>query len=76
MADKVEPNKAIRLTLLKPNGEPYSDATFHTQMNAVLHNESMLKAHPVLRDYRLKYVHKSTTLFMVKDHRHVDKNIK
>lgn len=69
VADKVAPSKPIELTLTKPNGQPYSDSTYHTQVNAVLHNVELLHKYPVLADYRVRYLAKKTTLYMTKDHR-------
>ena len=69
MADKVVPNMPIELTLAKPNGGAYSDSTFHTQVNAVLHDTELVHKFPILADYRVRYLNKKTTLYITKEHR-------
>lgn len=70
---RVPPNTGIKLTLAKTRGEgPYSDQTFHTQMNLVLHGAKApeyRKMYPNLIDMQLGKKEKRTQLFMTKDHR-------
>jgi len=63
---KVTAGKPIALTLTKPNGEPYSDSTFHTQVNTVLHRRDMVERYPDLKLFRVRYLHKRTTLYLTK----------
>ena len=65
-AGRVTANKPIALTLPKPNGEPYSDSTFHTQVNTVLHRRDMVERYPNLKLFRVRYLHKKTTLYLTK----------
>jgi hypothetical protein len=69
MSDKVVPGKPIELTLSKPNGGRYSDSTFHTQVNTVLHDDTLCARYPEFADYRVRYLGKKTTFYITKDHR-------
>ena len=59
--------KGIRCSLEKSRGDgPYSDATFHTQMNLVLHNKELLKKFPHLVNLKLSKKNKITQLSRVR----------
>lgn len=59
--------KRIRCSLNKTRGDgPYSDATYHTQMNLVLHDKELIKKYPHIVNLKLTKKNKVTSLVRVK----------
>jgi len=63
-------NKPIGCPISKPNGEPYSDSTFHAQAYracaARKAGAAWTKAYPELELFAVRYVQKKTRLVLTK----------
>ena len=62
--------KPITLTLTKPDGEPYTDSTYHAQtyraIAAMRDGEPWIARYPAVSCFSVRYIHKRTALVLVK----------
>ena len=62
--------KPIMLTLTKPDGEAYTDSTYHAQayraIAAMRDGEAWIAPYPAVSCFSVRYIHKRTALVLVR----------